>query len=236
MLTDKLVLIVDDDDDLREEIVAFLNSYLIKTMDAKDAKTARSILQTEHVDLLVCDIIMPGESGLELTKWVTDNKPMPIILLSALDDIMDRVTGLEVGADDYITKPFDPRELLARLKSILRRYSKIQVSSDNEQLYTLNNHGELTDNDGVIQKLRPNDAKLLSLLVQQQGSTINREALYSLALNKSWDPSDRSVDNIISRLRSILEEDTANPKIIITTRNSGYSIKTGMIGFLPEHL
>ncbi len=229
MLTDKRVLIVDDDDDLREELVTFLNGYLVKTYDANSAKEARLIIQSKDVDLLVCDIIMPGESGLELTKWVIENKKTPVLFLSSLDDIVDRVTGLEIGADDYVTKPFDPRELLARLKSILRRCSKEQESSNAQKLYTLNSYSELINSSGVVQKLRPADARLLRLLVQHQGTAVNREELYSQVLDRDWTPHDRSIDNMIARLRSILEEDSADPKIILTARNTGYSIKTGAV-------
>lgn len=229
MLESSLVLIVDDDCDLREELETFLNRYGVKTVNAANAVEAKRILLKENVSLVIADIIMPGESGLALTTWIRKNKSVPIILLTALDDVVDRVAGLELGADDYIVKPFSPRELLARVKAVLRRSTDIKRIDQVAHMYELNMHDELTGTLIGKKKLRPTEANLLRVLVANEGSSVSRQQLYSEVLAKDWNPEDRRIDNIIARLRSFIEPDPTNPKVIHTIRHKGYLIISGKV-------
>ncbi|EGG98769.1 two component transcriptional regulator2C winged helix family [gamma proteobacterium IMCC2047] len=232
MLENHIVLVVDDDDDLRMELVSFLNGYGVKTESAENAQVARDIINSKKVMLVIADIVMPGESGLELTKWIITNKNIPVVLLTSLDDVIDKVIGLELGADDYIAKPFEPRELLARVRSVIRRSkSRIDIKQDDSAvvLYTLYSDGQLFKGSEQTSNLRESDANLLRVLFENEGSVVSREKLYANVLKKDWNPQDRSIDNMIVRLRNLIENDSSNPTIIRTIRQKGYLLVSGKV-------
>lgn len=228
----KLVLIVDDDIDLIQELSFFFNTHGLYNISANNIEDAKKIMLTNNISLLVADVVMPGGSGIELTKWVLKNKNIPIILLTSLDDIIDKVTGLEIGADDYVSKPFNARELLARIGAVLRRAAraeKITEIFDSSNAFSLNNLGVITSVSSDSYKLRSSDAKLLRVLVNNQGTPVSRQQLYNEVLEKSWNPDDRGIDNMVVRLRSILETDKTSPKIIRTVRQMGYLLTINAI-------
>jgi len=232
MTEEILFLIVDDNDGIREELVSYLHRYGIKTIDVANAMAAREVLVQEPISLAIVDVVMPGESGFELTKWITGNLEIPVILLTSLDDVIDRVTGLEIGADDYVPKPFDPRELLARAKAVLRRQVNQTADPINRQiknLCRLDQNERLVFSSGRIEKLRPLEVKLLQILIANAGACVNRQQLFEAVLERDWNPEDRSIDNLIARLRKVMENDPANPEAIKTIRNKGYSISQGIV-------
>jgi len=221
----KLVLIVDDDEELLEELSLFLNNRGVNSISAKNAEEAKSILLRANISLLVCDVVMPGESGLELTQWAIKNQNIPVILLTSLDDIIDRVTGLEIGADDYVSKPFNPRELLARINAVLRRFVRAESMVDGSEFsegFTLNKADLLISPSGERYKLRNSEAKLLRVLINNQGTPVSRQQLYGDVLQRSWNPEDRSIDNIVVRLRCKLQLEQSSPSLIQTVRQKGY--------------
>ena len=228
-------LLVDDDSDLREELVHFLSRYGIKVIDVGNAYEAREILNNQEISLVILDVVMPGETGLQLMSWIGSHCQTPVILLTALYDSTDKIVGLELGADDYMAKPFDQRELLARAHAILRR-------SNNEVVYkTENNQPEtpmfyfdlnlqvLRLSSGKEEVLRDSESKLLEVLIKHEGQIVSRELLFDEVLGRSWIPDDRSIDNIIVRLRKLVEQEPNIPSLIKTVRNKGYIMTNGLM-------
>lgn len=218
------VLVVDDDARLRGLLSQFLmeNEFLVTT--AHDAADARQKLKYLQYDLIVLDVMMPGETGLALTKSLKAERLLtPVLLLTALGEIEDRITGLEAGADDYLPKPFEPRELLLRVHAILRRVAAKPVVA-NEVLrfgkWTLDlERGELVDGDAGRLPLTQVEHTLLKALSSKKGEVINREELAVLC---EMDSAERTIDVQITRLRKKLEEDPKLPKYIQTVRGKGY--------------
>ena len=226
------ILIVDDNDNIREELSSYLNRYGISTIEASNAREARDVLAHETISLAILDVIMPGESGFELTKWITANTNVPVILLTSLDEVVDKVIGLEIGADDYIPKPFDPRELLARAKAVIRRHTsgneaigEIKLNTDVEADIAATGH--LLFSDGRIEKIRDTETRLLQILTQKVGQCVTRESLYEDVLGRTWDPTDRTIDNMIARIRKLIEKNPSQPNIIRTVRQRGYVLTKG---------
>ncbi|MES9963820.1 MAG: response regulator transcription factor [Candidatus Sedimenticola sp. 20ELBAFRAG] len=221
-------LVVDDDEMIRNRLVHYLEKYGIECTQASDAKEAREILGENDFDLITLDILMPGESGLELIKWIKTEKRIPVILLSSLDQTVDTIIGLELGADDYIGKPFDPRELLARTKAVLRRYrdGDAEESGDKSQF---NERERLLHIDGVDHMLSPIEGAFMRLMLTEEGAAVSRDTFCEVIFQKRWHPDDRSVDNIIARLRQKIEEHPQTPKYIVTVRNKGYMVPGGLI-------
>ena len=213
------VLVVDDDDRIRELVKQYLkeNSFLVTT--AKDALDARKKLEVVKFDILILDIMMPGESGLSLTKEIKKNNPTPIILLTAKGETEDRIEGLELGADDYLGKPFEPKELLLRIKNIL---NKIQKPTLPDKIYvgdTLINLKKLyiKINDKII-KINPQEKKVLEKMIESPGKVFSRDSIGKI-INIS---KERTIDVMITRLRQKIESKPKNPKYLQTIRGSGY--------------
>ena len=213
------ILVVDDDDRIRELVKQYLkeNNFLVTT--AKDALDARKKLEIVKFDILILDIMMPGESGLSLTKEVKKNNPTPIILLTAKGDTQDRIEGLELGADDYLGKPFEPKELLLRIKNIL---NKIQKPILPDKIYVgdaLINLKKLyiKINDKII-KINPQEKKVLEKMIESPGKVFSRDSIGKI-INIS---KERTIDVMITRLRQKIENDPKNPKYLQTIRGSGY--------------
>jgi len=220
------ILVVDDDSRLRLLLSRYLaeNGYMVST--AADAGEARRQLESMEFDLIVLDIMMPGESGIELTRGLRKGNNVPILLLTAMGDTNDRITGLDAGADDYMGKPFEPRELLLRIGSVLRR-SVREAPPERPRArfghfaFDLDRQ-ELTEN-GVPIHLTTAEAALLAALVSRAGETLTREELADLT---GVDGNLRTVDVQITRLRKKFEDDPRLPRHLQTVRGRGYVLWT----------
>ena len=230
MLKKYRILIVDDEADIREPLAEYLIRNELNVVMAGSAAEARTQINQSEVDLIILDIMMPNEDGLSLCRDLRTRSDVPIILLTARTDDIDRIIGLEMGADDYIGKPFAPRELLARIKAVLRRTgprsNRLQVQG--QRVYSFNtwlvnvDERNLMSVDGVNVPMGDAEFRLLLAFVTRPGQVLSRSQLLDLADAREADPFDRSIDNRIVRLRRKLEEDPANPSLIKTVRSGGY--------------
>ena len=224
------ILVVDDARDIRDPLGAYLRRQGFRISLAADAAGARKLLATSAVDLVILDVMMPGESGLSLCRSIRESHGIPIILLTAMAEQTDRIVGLEIGADDYVTKPFDPRELLARVRNVLRRTAALPPQRDETRTRRLAfdrwtfdpNQRELTDDAGAIVPLSTGEARLLAALALRPQVVLSRDQLLDLTSGRTAQAFERSVDNQISRLRRKLERDPANPCILKTVWGGGY--------------
>lgn len=224
------ILVVDDARDIREPLVRYLQKSGLRAIAAIDAVDARKMLKANTVDLLVLDIMMPGEDGLSLCRDLRSSSNIPIILLTAQAEETDRVVGLEVGADDYVTKPFSPRELVARIKAVLRR----AVVPDNAEAKTdqaycfegwrfVKSRRELRDDKNVVVSLSTTEIDLLAVFLANPQSVLTRAKLLELAFERQEQMFDRTIDNQVSRLRRKLGDDAKTPRLIKTVRGGGYT-------------
>ena len=230
MLKKYLILIVDDEADIREPLAEYLIRNELNVVMAGSAAEARTQINQSEVDLIILDIMMPNEDGLSLCRDLRTRSDVPIILLTARTDDIDRIIGLEMGADDYIGKPFSPRELLARIKAVLRRTgprsNRLQVQG--QRVYSFNtwlvnvDERNLMSVEGLNVPMGDAEFRLLLAFVTRPGQVLSRSQLLDLADAREADPFDRSIDNRIVRLRRKLEEDPANPSLIKTVRSGGY--------------
>jgi two-component system phosphate regulon response regulator OmpR len=221
------VLVVDDDDRIRSLLSRYLrdNGFIVAT--ARHGLDAQEVLKCAYFDILVIDVMMPEQNGLDCTKALRQSSDIPVILLTALGEVDNRIEGLEVGADDYLTKPFEPKELVLRLKAILkRRGSLVSRSINNIQIgkwnFSIENEN-LTSDDGEEIRLTNVEVKLLEALSRHAGKILSREELARLC---GVDGNDRTVDVQITRLRKKVEEDSSVPRYIQTIRGQGYILKS----------
>jgi two-component system, OmpR family, response regulator len=223
------ILLVDDEASIREPLARYLERQGYRVTEAANAKAARDGLAGYDIDILLLDIMMPGEDGLSLTRDIAANGGPPVILLTAKSEETDRVVGLEIGADDYVVKPFSPRELVARIKVVLRRGSNgaRRVESvgaifqfDGWQLRTAEQ--QLFDPSGVLVPLSSGEYRLLEALVERAGQVLNRDQLLDLTRGRMAGPFDRAIDNQISRIRRKIEPDLKDPSYIKTIWGGGY--------------
>jgi two-component system OmpR family response regulator len=225
------ILVVDDHADIRELLGRYLVNHGLRVSTAADAAAARKVLKGAAIDLVVLDIMMPGEDGLALCRHLRESGGAPVILLTAMVEETDRVVGLEIGADDYVTKPFNPRELLARIKAVLRRAHSLPPSREPAgrgrvrfERWTLDlDRRDLVDDDGVVTPLSTGEFRLLAAFLEHPGRVLSRDQLLDLTRGRAAAPFDRSVDNQVSRLRRKLERDPASPTLIKTVWGGGYS-------------
>jgi two-component system OmpR family response regulator len=224
------ILIVDDHRDIRDLLARYLAKQGMRASVADSAAAARKALQAAKIDLVVLDIMMPGEDGLSLTRSLRENADIPVILLTAMGEETDRIVGLEVGADDYLAKPFNPRELLARIKAVLRRVrtfprprqaGKGRIAFDRWVLDL--GRRELVDEDSVAVPLSSGEFRLLAAILERPGMVLTRDQLLDLTRGRSAQPFDRSIDNQVSRLRKKIERDPRRPQLIKTAWGDGYS-------------
>lgn len=218
------LLLVDDDRRIRELLSRFLQRNGYRVTLASSADEAQTHLRSFAFDLLVLDVMMPGESGLELTAAVREASDVPILMLTALTDVDDRVRGLEVGADDYLSKPYEPRELLLRIASILRRAAPRTVVPDAATVRFgpfsfLADRGELRQGEEPV-RLTDREREMLQLLVSVPNATVSREAL----CGTGGIANERTVDVQVNRLRRKIERDPANPAFLQTVRGFGYRL------------
>jgi len=237
------ILIIDDD----QEITHLINDYLIKngfrTTWTLNGYSIKQLLRENNFDLIVLDIMLPGIDGLQLCQTIRQTHSMPIIMLSDANSTADRVAGLELGADDYISKPFSARELLARIKAQLRRASG-DLTNERKKLTPLQqihfdnwvldrNTHSLIDKESVAIPLSQREYEILLIFLEHPGRILSRDQLMDLLYDKDCDPQDRTVDVLIGRLRKKIELDPRNPQLLLTIRGGGYQFKP-KVNVIPE--
>jgi two-component system, OmpR family, response regulator len=223
------ILLVDDELSIRDPLARYLEKQGYRVTEAGNAAKAREALKGYDIDVVLLDIMMPGEDGLSLTRFIAENCGPPVILLTARSEEADRIVGLEIGADDYVVKPFSPRELVARIKVALRRTNGAPVANGNGgtiwafdgwQLKTAEQ--QLFDPHGALVPLSSGEYRLLEALVERAGQVLNRDQLLDLTKGRIAGPFDRAIDNQVSRLRRKIEPDSKDPKYIKTIWGGGY--------------
>lgn len=233
------VLIVDDEPDVRETLADYLSGHGYEVAEAASGAAMRTALEAALPDVVLLDIGLPGEDGLTLARYLRERYNLAIIMVTGAGEVVDRIVGLEVGADDYVAKPFDLRELLARLKSVLRRYrgDAARAAGDDEpdaerripvgDCVLEPESRRLLGPDGGEIALTAMEFDLLKVFAERPNRVLSRDQLLNLTCNRDWDPYDRSIDIRVARLRRKIEADAENPRIIKTIRGHGYV-------FVPE--
>ena len=226
------ILVVDDDREIRTLLSDYLQKNGYRAPAVADGKAMRRTLEHAHVDLIVLDLMLPGEDGLKLCRDLRMTSQIPIIMLTALGEEVDRVLGLEVGSDDYLTKPFSPRELLGRIKAVLRRTLHAPRDPSIEKVRSYRFAGweldtttrSLTHTDGRTLALSGAEFRLLAILLAHPKRVLSRTQLMELLRGRDAEPFDRSIDVRISRLRQALGDDARSPQIIKTVYGEGYIV------------
>ena len=227
------LLLVDDEPTLREPLAEYLTRQGFVVQEAESAAAARTRLAQATPDLVLLDIMMPGEDGLSLCRHLVESRRLPTIVLTAKGEAMDRIIGLEIGADDYVTKPFEPRELVARIRSVLRRAERPAApATDDELLYEFEGwqldplKHRLTDPDGALVPLSTAEFRMLRAFCDHPRQVLDRDRLLDMVQGREAHLFDRAVDNQISRLRRKIEADSRDPRFIQTVRGGGYRFAT----------
>jgi len=226
------ILVVDDDPEIRQLLVDYLKGMGYQMSAAADGREMRRLLEVQPVDLVVLDLMLPGEDGLTLCRDLRARSEVPVIMLTARGTLIDRIVGLEMGADDYLPKPFDPRELLARIKVVLRRVQSFPQRAQVDEMANIRFAGWVLDTRarhlrsaaGVAVALAASDFRLLRLLLQHPNRPLSRDFLLRQVFDKERLPFDRAIDVCVSRLRQHLEDDPRAPRLIRTVRNQGYML------------
>lgn len=234
------ILVVDDDRDIRELITDYLMKSGYRATGAANGREMRAMLSSSQVDLVVLDIMMPGDDGLTLCRQLRSDpqQNLPVLMLTARSEETDRILGLEMGADDYLIKPFVARELLARIKAILRRTRALPpnlhiteagriIAFGEWQLDTSARH--LLDSDGVIVALSGAEYRLLRVFLDHPQRVLNRDQLLNLTQGRDAELFERSIDLLVSRLRQRLREDAREPAYIKTVRSEGYVLASTVV-------
>lgn len=230
METSATILVVDDDREIRSLLGDYLNNNGYRAVLAADGLAMMRMLDSQHVDLVVLDLNLPGEDGLTLCRRLRASSELPVIMLTARDQPLDRILGLEMGADDYLPKPFEPRELLARIRSVLRRTQGAVARHGEGAQQKLHFNGWIFDTvarhlvnpQGNVVMLSGAEFRLLKVFLERPNRVLNRDQLLNLTQGRDADPFDRSIDIQVSRLRQKLGDDARAPEIIKTVRNGGY--------------
>jgi two-component system, OmpR family, response regulator len=226
------VLVVDDHREIRDAVTRYLEKNGMRASSARNAAEMDAQLKAGRFDLVVLDVMMPGEDGLSAARRLSASGGPPVLMLSALGEDTDRIVGLEVGADDYLVKPFNPRELLARVKAILRRSERPEPLAGQFGGRTLAFAGwtldtdtrALSHRDGREASLTTAEFKLLTAFLERPRFVLSRDQLLDITSGRKADVFDRTIDNQVSRLRRKIEADPAHPRIIATIRSGGYSL------------
>ncbi|MDH5750500.1 MAG: response regulator [Rhodospirillales bacterium] len=224
------ILIVDDDREIRDLLTQFLGKHGYRASSAADGRAMRRLMQGSRIDLIVLDLMLPGEDGLSLCRSLRGESSIPIIMLTAMGEETDRIVGLEMGADDYLAKPFNPRELLARIKAVMRRAHVSGNDPSLDGVTALNFDGwsldlgrrELHSPDKVLVPLSSGEFELLSVFATHAKRVLSRDQLLDLARGRDAQPFDRSIDVQVSRLRRKIEDNPREPIFIKTVRSGGY--------------
>ena len=234
------ILLVDDEPTLREPLAAYLARQGFAVDEAASAAEARGLLLNETPDLVLLDIMMPGEDGLSLCRHLIESKDLPVILLTAKGEAMDRIVGLEIGADDYVVKPFEPRELVARIKSVLRRSQRAGSSPEEDALYEFEGwrldpvKRRLTDPEGALVSISAAEFRLLCAFLTNPRKVMDRDRLLDMVQGREAHLFDRAVDNQVSRLRRKIEADSREPRLIQTVRGGGYVLAADVRRIVPD--
>jgi two-component system OmpR family response regulator len=224
------ILVVDDDAETRSLLREYLQKQGYRVTTAADGKALRKALETTGPDLVVLDLMLPGEDGLQLCRDLRTRSNLPVIMLTARGEETDRIVGLEMGADDYLAKPFNPRELLARIKSVLRRARSLPGNLEPEAVRSFRFAGwtldvatrDLTAPEGTVVPLSGTEFKLLRILLAHPNRVLSRDQLIDFMISRDAGPFDRAIDVQVSRLRQRLRDDAREPRIIKTVRGEGY--------------
>jgi two-component system, OmpR family, response regulator len=224
------LLLVDDEATLREPLADYLSRQGFGVTQAQSAAEARSRLREEMPALVLLDIMMPGEDGLSLCRHLVESKDIPVILLTAKGEATDRIVGLEIGADDYVVKPFEPRELVARIRSVLRRAARNGPPPGDNETYRFEGwtldplKRRLTDPEGAVVAISSAEFRLLMAFLEHPRQVLDRDRLLDMVQGREAHLFDRAVDNQVSRLRRKIEADTKNPQLIQTVWGGGYML------------
>jgi two-component system, OmpR family, response regulator len=234
------LLLVDDELSLREPLAEYLSRQGFVVQQAEDASKARSALIEDTPDLVLLDIMMPGEDGLSLCRHLSEARNIPVILLTARGEATDRIVGLEIGADDYVVKPFEPRELVARIRSVLRRAAK-PPATEEDALYEFEGwrldplKRRLTDPEGAVVPISSAEFRLLTAFLAHPRQVLDRDRLLDMVQGREAHLFDRAVDNQVSRLRRKIEQDSRDPKLIQTVWGGGYRFAADVRRVSSEH-
>ncbi|WP_417617507.1 response regulator [Oceanisphaera sp.] len=225
------ILIVEDDDIMRECLVEYFRVEQHQVFAARSAEEAEQILSRQDIDLILLDIRLPGKDGLTLTRELRAGSEVGIILVTGRQDDIERIIGLECGADDYVCKPFNPRELLARAKNLVRRVRAAaprNVAAPPDNIHRFDDwridldRRVLLDERDQPTPLTHGEYQLLRAFLHHSGQTLSRDQLLDQIKNREWAPNDRTIDVLVGRLRRKLKDDPANPRIILTVHGAGY--------------
>jgi two-component system OmpR family response regulator len=238
METRDRILVVDDDPEIRRLLVDYLERNGFTPVAARDGREMRLALERHAIDLVVLDLMLPDSDGLTLCRDLRVHSSLPVLMLTARGEEADRIVGIEMGADDYLVKPFSPRELLARIKTILRRTRALPPNLRPESQRCLVFAGwrldtatrVLTAPDGVVVSLSGGEYRLLRILLEHPNRVLNRDQLTELIHGREADPYDRAIDVQISRLRQRLRDDSREPQLIKTLRGEGYVLAAAVEG------
>ncbi|MCX8996756.1 response regulator [Rhizobiaceae bacterium BDR2-2] len=225
------ILVVDDHKEIRDLLARYLTQNGLRVSTASGGNEMRQQMRAAAIDLVILDVMMPGEDGLTLCKFLRQSSDVPIVLLTAVSEETDKVVGLEIGADDYVTKPFNPRELLARIRALLRRARSAETArpAAESRQYRFGEWSldalrrTLTGKDGVEVPLGSAEFRLLLAFVSRPGVVLSRDQLLDITAGRSAQVFDRSIDNLVSRLRRRIEPDPQQPTFIKTVWGDGYT-------------
>lgn len=224
------ILLVDDEPALREPLAEYLVRQSFTVTQASTAAEARSRLVDHGFDLVLLDIMMPGEDGLSLCRHLVEARQIPVIFITAKGEATDRIVGLEIGADDYVVKPFDPRELVARIRSVLRRAGRQAADNGDDVIYEFEGwkldplKRRLSDPEGAVVAISSAEFRLLMAFLDHPRQVLDRDRLLDMVQGREAHLFDRAVDNQISRLRRKIEADSRNPQLIQTVWGGGYML------------
>ncbi len=224
------ILVVDDHADIRDLLKRFLEQHGYRVSCARDGREMKKLLEHSTIELIVLDLMLPGEDGLTLCRELRVHSAIPIVMLTAMGEDMDRIVGLEMGADDYLAKPFNPRELLARIKAVLRRSQPHEEINNDEKVMRYHfahwqldvARRELIDTEGLSISLSTAEFDLLKVFLERTQRVLSRDQLLDLARGREAQAFDRAIDTQVSRLRRKLERDAKNPELIKTVWGGGY--------------
>lgn len=224
------ILLVDDEPALREPLARYLEMQGFQVTEAASAAEARATLGAVRFDLVLLDVMMPGEDGLSLCRHLAEARRLPVIFLTARGEATDRIVGLEIGADDYVVKPFEPRELVARIRSVLRRAARPQAEPGDAVVYRFEGwqldplKRRLSDPEGAVVSISSAEFRLLMAFLDHPRQVLDRDRLLDMVQGREAHLFDRAVDNQISRLRRKIELDSRNPQLIQTVWGGGYML------------